>query len=93
MLLLSRFAGASRELLEALVVNPYDVDSVAALMAALDMPPGQQRERMRAMPRQVTTRNLYRSAGRMLLDASGMRQEDRIRGKLRHVERGKRPYA
>ena len=48
-LVLSRFAGASRELTEALVVNPYDVDGVAdTLLAALEMPIDEQQERMRA---------------------------------------------
>ena len=49
-LLLSRFAGASRELSEALVVNPYDIEGVAdALVSALNMPAVEQRERMRAI--------------------------------------------
>jgi trehalose-6-phosphate synthase len=39
-LILSQFAGASRELPEALVVNPYDADQcAAALQIALTMPP------------------------------------------------------
>ena len=47
-LILSQFAGASRELPEALVVNPYDADQcAAALQLALTMPPEEQRERMR----------------------------------------------
>src|SRR5262249_50369493 len=38
-LVLSRFAGAARELSEALIVNPYDTDQVAAaLQEALTMP-------------------------------------------------------
>ena len=49
-LLLSRFAGAARELDTALQVNPYDLDGVAdALATALAMPLGERRERWRAM--------------------------------------------
>ncbi|MGH9140916.1 MAG: trehalose-6-phosphate synthase, partial [Vicinamibacterales bacterium] len=82
-LVLSRFAGASRELTEALVVNPYDVDGVAdTIMAALDMPPEAQRERMRALRRQVATHNVYQWAGRMLIDASHLRRHERVQRRL-----------
>jgi trehalose 6-phosphate synthase len=79
-LILSQFAGASRELPEALVVNPYDADQCArALQIALTMPPDEQRERMRFMRGVVREFNVYRWAGRMLLDASVMRQRGRFR--------------
>ena len=49
-LVLSHFTGAARELTEALIVNPYDLDEAsAALAAALDMPREEQRDRMRSM--------------------------------------------
>ena len=49
-LVLSQFTGAARELTEALIVNPYDLDEAsAALAAALNMSPEEQRDRMRAM--------------------------------------------
>jgi trehalose 6-phosphate synthase len=79
-LVLSQFAGASRELPEALVVNPYDADQCArALHAALTMDAAEQRERMRFMRGVVREFNVYRWAGRMLLDAAVMRQRDRFR--------------
>jgi trehalose 6-phosphate synthase len=81
-LILSRFTGASRELPEALVVNPYDIDQcAAALHLALGMPEGEQRDRMRIMRSLISEFNVYRWAGRMLLDAAGMRK----RGKLREA--------
>src|SRR6185312_1828013 len=47
-LVLSSFTGASRELSEALIVNPYDAMQMAeAVNAALTMPASQQGERMR----------------------------------------------
>lgn len=78
-LILSQFTGASRELPEALIVNPYDIDQcAAALHVALTMPPAEQRGRMRIMRGLVKEFNVYRWAGRMLLDAAEMR----VRGRL-----------
>ena len=78
-LILSSFAGASREMSEALIVNPYDgQDMAAALEQALCMPVEEQRERMRLMRQQVREQNVYRWAGRMLVDAARVRQKDRV---------------
>jgi trehalose 6-phosphate synthase len=82
-LVLSQFTGAARELAEALVVNPYDLDQAsAALATALAMAPEEQRERMRAMRAFLAEFNVYRWAGRMLLDAARLRQRDRLTGRL-----------
>jgi trehalose 6-phosphate synthase len=73
-LALSRFAGAAGELAGALLFNPYDLDGAADSLAdALTMAPAQQAERMRAMRAQVARHNVYRWAGRLLLDAAGAR--------------------
>jgi trehalose 6-phosphate synthase len=78
-LILSQFTGASRELPEALIVNPYDTDQCAtALHLALSMPAADQRARMRLMRGLVREFNVYRWAGRMLLDAAHMRRRDRV---------------
>jgi trehalose 6-phosphate synthase len=78
-LVLSSFAGASRELSEALIVNPYDGQQMAkAIDTALAMPVSEQRERMRLMRQQVREQNVYRWAGRMLVDAARLRQKQRI---------------
>jgi trehalose 6-phosphate synthase len=75
-LILSQFTGAARELTEALVVNPYDLDeSAAALASAIAMPPGEQRERMHAMRVFLSEFNVYRWAGRMLVDAARLRKK------------------
>jgi trehalose 6-phosphate synthase len=80
-LILSTFAGASRELVEALIVNPYDTQAMAeALHRALNMPPDEQRERMHQMRQQVRDQNVYRWAGRMLIDAERIRRRRRILG-------------
>lgn len=78
-LILSDFAGASRELSEALIVNPYDHQSMSeAIRQALLMSETEQRDRMRLMREVVRSRNVYRWAGQMLLDASQLRKRQKI---------------
>lgn len=83
-LILSRFAGAARELQEALLVNPYHVEETAdALHRAATMPAAEQRERMGSLRNTVRERNVYRWAGRMLSDASRWRLRSRIEARVR----------
>ncbi|QND60723.1 alpha,alpha-trehalose-phosphate synthase (UDP-forming) [Mesorhizobium huakuii] len=78
-LLLSMFAGASKELLEALIVNPYDAAMMGdALLQALTMSEEEQRQRMRRMREIVRENNVYRWAGSMLLDAARLRKRDAV---------------
>ncbi len=78
-LILSEFTGAARELPEALIVNPYDADQcAAALHLALTMPESEQRDRMRLMRGLIAEFNVFRWAGRMLLDAAAMRRRSRL---------------
>jgi trehalose 6-phosphate synthase len=66
-LILSRFTGASRELLDALIVNPYDVEQMAdAVRFALEMPEDEQKLRMERMQQQVLNRNIYLWAVRLI---------------------------
>ncbi len=82
-LVLSQFTGAARELTEAFIVNPYDLDEASsALAAALAMSPEEQRDRMRAMRAFLAEFNIYRWAGRMLVDAARLRRRDRLTGRL-----------
>ena len=85
-LMLSRFAGAARELPDALVVNPYHVEECAdALQEALTMPAAEQRERMVSLRATVREFNVYRWAGRMLSDAGRFRQRQRVEARvMRH---------
>lgn len=70
-LVLSEFTGAARELTDAVLVNPFDVDKLAAgLHAALTMPAEEQERRMRRMRAQVDDNNIYRWAGVLLSEAS-----------------------
>jgi trehalose-6-phosphate synthase len=78
-LILSTFAGASRELPEALLVNPFDVaETAAAMRMAMQMGRDERRERMKLMRRTVKENNVYRWAGRMLMDAAQMRQRQSL---------------
>jgi trehalose 6-phosphate synthase len=66
-LVLSALAGAAQELDDALIINPYDVDTFAgALIQAIDMPPDEQARRMRAMRKIVAGRNVFNWASDIL---------------------------
>jgi trehalose 6-phosphate synthase len=66
-LILSRFAGASHELRDALIVNPYDLTGMAeSVRAALAMSPEERRARMIRMRHAVVDHNIYRWAGLLL---------------------------
>jgi trehalose-phosphatase len=78
-LILSTFAGASKELMESLLVNPYDAKGMAdAIHRALTMPENEQKERMHLLRGTVADNNVYYWAGRMLLDAAHLRKRTRI---------------
>jgi trehalose 6-phosphate synthase len=82
-LVLSQFTGAARDLTEALIVNPYDLQQASDAMAvALHMPHEEQRERMHSMRRLVSQFNVYRWAGRMLVDAAEFRRRERLLGRF-----------
>jgi trehalose 6-phosphate synthase len=82
-LVLSQFTGAARDLTEALIVNPYDLDQASsALATALEMSREEQRDRMRAMRAFISEFNVYRWAGRMLVDAARLRSRDRLTGRI-----------
>ncbi|HEX5010496.1 MAG TPA: trehalose-6-phosphate synthase [Planctomycetota bacterium] len=86
-LVLSSFTGAARDLKEALLVNPYDIEEAAsALGRALDMPPEEQARRMRALRAQVAEFNVYRWAGRLVHDAAGLRRAERRGTRLAGLE-------
>ena len=78
-LILSTFAGASRELTEAVLINPFDVNETAeAMEIAMRMGRDERRNRMNLMRRTVKENNVYRWAGRMLMDASRIRQRQSL---------------
>jgi trehalose 6-phosphate synthase/phosphatase len=66
-LILSEFAGAAEEMVEAIQVNPYDIDRVAsAIERALVMPAKERHERMWALRRRVQLNDSYQWADRFI---------------------------
>jgi trehalose 6-phosphate synthase len=86
-LILSTLAGASRELVEALLVNPFDIGETAdAIRVALEMSRDERRQRMKLMRGTIKENNVYRWAGRMLMDIARIRQRQAL-AKSRPSER------
>ncbi len=81
-LVLSEFTGAARELTEALIVNPYDLEgSSDAIASGLAMSRDEQQDRMRSMRSFLVQFNVYRWAGTMLTDAARLRNQERVAGR------------
>jgi trehalose 6-phosphate synthase len=88
-LILSRFAGAAREMTEALIVNPYHVEETAdALHRAATMPAAEQRARMASLRATVREFNVFRWAGRMLADAGRWRLKARVDARVARYRHG-----
>ena len=94
-LILSTFAGASRELAEAVLINPFDVTETAeAMEIAMRMGRDERRDRMSLMRRTVKENNVYRWAGRMLMDAARIRQRQKLPSMVRRFgPSADRPHA
>jgi trehalose-6-phosphate synthase/uncharacterized membrane protein affecting hemolysin expression len=66
-LILSMFTGAARELRDALLVNPYDIEQTAeAIQVALEMDPENRKARMVRMRKMVKEHNVYHWAGNLI---------------------------
>jgi trehalose 6-phosphate synthase len=73
-LILSQFTGAARELHDALVVNPYDIDQTAeAIRVALEMAPQERRLRVGRMRKAIREHNIYRWAGNLITELCEVR--------------------
>jgi alpha,alpha-trehalose-phosphate synthase [UDP-forming] len=73
-LILSRFTGAARELLDSVLVNPYDIESTAdAICHALEMGPEERAARMRRLRKVVKEQNIYRWAGNLVAELCEVR--------------------
>ena len=89
-LILSRFTGAARELLDAVLVNPYDIEHTAdAIRAALEMEPEERTARMQRMRKLVREQNIYFWAASLIgelcavrLDISGPKRRTGESGAL-----------
>jgi alpha,alpha-trehalose-phosphate synthase [UDP-forming] len=88
-LILSQFTGAARELRDALLVNPYDIDQTAeAIRVALEMEPEEKQARMHRMRRTIKEQNIYYWAGSLITELCEIRldvvdpTQEKVRGRL-----------
>ncbi len=73
-LVLSEFAGAARELADALIVNPYDIEQFAeAIRYGVEMDETERQARMQRLSRQVEEHNIYRWAASFLTELGATR--------------------
>jgi trehalose 6-phosphate synthase len=73
-LILSQFTGAARELRDALLVNPYDIDQTAeAIRAALEMEPEDKQLRVARMRKDIKDHNIYRWAAELITELCEVR--------------------
>ena len=76
-LVLSQFTGAARELHDAILVNPYDIQATAeAIAQALEMSVEDMVDRMRHMRRYVKHHNVYRWAADLVGELCDVRLEN-----------------
>jgi trehalose-6-phosphate synthase len=93
-LILSSFTGAARELQDALIVNPYNTEEIAAaIIAALEMDPEERRARMRRMRHTVLEHNIYRWAANLIGALSDIRLEEAEIEGLKAVHPGSKALA
>ncbi len=70
-LVLSKFTGASRELNDAIIVNPYAIEEFAdAIKFAVEMPVGEKEKRMKNMKEVIAENNIYKWAGNIINEIS-----------------------
>jgi len=76
-LILSQFTGAARELRDAIIVNPYDVEQLAeAIRVALEMDTEERQTRMRLLRSNVMRHNVFAWAGSLITELSEIRIEE-----------------
>lgn len=74
-LILSRFTGAARELLDALQINPYSIEEfTAAIKLAIEMTPAEKRKRMENMRNVIKENNVYRWAGNIITELTALKK-------------------
>jgi trehalose 6-phosphate synthase len=74
-LILSQFTGASRELTDAILVNPYSTEEFAdSIKLAIEMPKEEKRRRMENMRKIVTENNIYRWAANIITELVALKK-------------------
>jgi trehalose 6-phosphate synthase len=78
-LLLSQFTGASRELKDAVIVNPYDIEEMAdAICFSLKMAPADRTGRMKRMRATIQEHNIYWWASRLITELARLRLPETV---------------
>ncbi len=74
-LILSRFTGASRELVDAIQINPYAIEEFAdSIRFAIEMPAEEKRRRMVNMREMISRNNVYGWAANIITDLAAMKK-------------------
>ena len=67
MLILSKFTGASRELKEAILINPYDIENFAdSIKEAIELSQDEKTSRVKKMQETIEENNVYKWAGKFI---------------------------
>ncbi len=75
-LILSEFAGASRELTDAILINPYSIEEFSeAFKIAIEMPREEKEKRMKLMRDIIDNNNVYKWAGSIISDLVSLKKE------------------
>ncbi|OYW05715.1 MAG: trehalose-6-phosphate synthase [Acidobacteria bacterium 37-71-11] len=75
-LILSEFAGAARELADAIIINPYDTEQFAeAIHSGVEMKAAERHARMDRMHQAVQEHNIYRWAATFLTTLAATRNQ------------------
>ncbi len=83
-LLLSRFTGAASELVDSVIINPYDIEGTAdAIRFALEMAPEERSARMQRMRKLLREQNVYRWAGNLIGELCNVRLDLEFRAEGR----------
>lgn len=74
-LILSKFTGAARELIDAVLINPYSIEEFAdAIKFTIDMTDEEKRKRMENMRRIVSENNIYKWAGSIITELASLKK-------------------
>lgn len=74
-LILSQFTGASRELTDAILINPYSIEEFSdSIKLAIDMPQEEKKRRMENMRKVVSENNVYRWAANIITELTALKK-------------------
>ena len=74
-LLLSQFTGASKELTDAIMINPYSIEEFSeSIRTAITMPEDEKKRRMKNMRANITEHNVYRWAATIISELTTLKK-------------------